>query len=149
MLIAALVAYGHYLSIMTVFAALVVEWVTIQKSLSWREVRLLIWADSFYGLAAIVVVGTGLLRAFYYGKGPDYYWNHPLFITKVAIFTLVGLLSIVPTVSILKMRKAVHQRQNQIEWRNARSMKILVSLELILLLTLPFWASLLASNIHF
>jgi len=47
----------------------------------------------------------GLLRVFFFEKGPAYYWHSAPFIAKLTLFAIVGLLSIYPTIQFVKWRK--------------------------------------------
>jgi putative membrane protein len=58
-----------------------------------------------FGFAALAVLITGLLRVFYGAKGYAFYVHNPVFHVKVGLFILVGLMSIVPTINILRWKK--------------------------------------------
>ena len=58
--------------------------------------------DALYGATAAAVLAAGFARAIWGLKGWDYYAGNPLFWAKVGAFVLVGLLSIGPTVRIIK-----------------------------------------------
>jgi putative membrane protein len=58
----AITAYFHYLSIGIIFAALAIEFFTLKEELNLKEAWRILWADSVYGIAAIVVFVTGILR---------------------------------------------------------------------------------------
>lgn len=61
--------------------------------------------DAVFGFAALAVLITGLLRVFYGAKGYAFYVHNPVFHVKVGLFILVGLMSIVPTINILRWKK--------------------------------------------
>lgn len=96
-----LTAYLHYLSFMVAFAALVVEHQLFSSELTFKQAWRLVITDSLYGLAAVTVLVTGILRVMYFGKGADYYLHNPVFHVKVGLFILVGLLSLYPTLSVI------------------------------------------------
>jgi putative membrane protein len=98
----ALVAYGHYLGIMLMYAALATETLTLKKELTLREAWRVSMADAVYGIAATLVLVTGILRVMYFGKGADYYLHQPVFWAKVTVFAVVSVLSIYPTISFLR-----------------------------------------------
>ena len=52
---------------------------------------------------------TGLLKYFLYGKGVAFYSHNYLMWIKLGMFTLVGLLSIYPTVYFLEWRKKIKE----------------------------------------
>ncbi|QQE64990.1 membrane protein [Leptolyngbya sp. BL0902] len=97
----ALTAYLHYLSFMVAFAALVVEHQLFSAEITLKQAWRLVITDSLYGLAAVTVLVTGILRVMYFGQGADYYLHNPVFHAKVGLFIGVGLLSLYPTISVL------------------------------------------------
>lgn len=69
-------------------------------------------ADNWWGLSVLLLLPTGLLRAFAgYEKGTAYYLHNGLFHTKLALFVLVFALEILPMVTLLKWRRAVTRGQ--------------------------------------
>lgn len=107
----AITAYLHYLGFMVAFGALVVEALTLKKDLSLQEAWRLSIADAAYGGAATTVLVTGVLRVMYFGKGTDYYLSSPVFYTKIAIFSVVSLLSLYPTFSFISWVKTLRNGQ--------------------------------------
>ena len=69
----AITAYLHYLGFMVAFGALVIESHTLKKDLSLAEAWRVLIADTVYGLSAITILITGILKVIYFGKGTDYY----------------------------------------------------------------------------
>ena len=63
------------------------------------------------GIAAGALLIVGLLRVFYFEKGPDYYFHSQAFMAKFSIFVAVGLLSIIPTLEFLSWRKLLSAGQ--------------------------------------
>ena len=63
-------------------------------------------ADNLWGLAALLWLSTGLLRAFgNFEKGTAYYLGHPLFHAKLGLFILVFLLELWPMVTLIRWRR--------------------------------------------
>lgn len=63
------------------------------------------YADNFWGLAAVLWLITGLLRAFgNYEKGSTYYLGNALFIAKMFCFVLLFLLEIRPMITLIRWR---------------------------------------------
>ena len=58
-------------------------------------------------MAAGALLVIGLLRVFFFEKGAAYYWHSHAFLTKFALFVIVGLLSIIPTMEFLSWRDAI------------------------------------------
>jgi putative membrane protein len=62
-------------------------------------------ADSWWALAAILWIGTGLLRAFAgFGQGTAYYVHNHLFWTKMGLLGLVLALEIRPMMLLIRWR---------------------------------------------
>ncbi len=97
----ALVAYIHYLSFMFCFAALVLERKLLKVNPSRGEAIAMVLTDVTYGLAALALLISGILRVLYFGNGTEFYTHNPLFWIKVGIFLFVGALSLYPTITYI------------------------------------------------
>ena len=69
------------------------------------QARLLGTVDLGYQLALIASLATGLARALYYGQAADYYLGNRLFWLKIAIFLLVVLVAIAPTLQYIRWNR--------------------------------------------
>ncbi|HBZ92181.1 MAG TPA: DUF2214 domain-containing protein [Pseudomonas sp.] len=142
---AAFVAYLHYLSIFALFALLSIEHVLFRAPLDLSRARSLMIADLAYGICAGLVLITGIARVLWFGKGAAYYMGNSLFHTKLGLFILVGLLSILPTLVFIKWRSAV--KTGQVPTPSARQVRLVtwsIRVELMLLLAIPLLATLMA-----
>lgn len=101
----ALLAYLHYISIFTMIVFLTAEAVVLRPDMTPEIRRRLARYDAVFGMAALAVLITGGLRLFYGAKGHAFYVHNPVFHIKLGLFILVGLLSIMPTVAILRWKK--------------------------------------------
>ena len=101
----ALLAYLHYISIFTLIVFLSAEAVVLRPDMTPEIRKRLGRYDAVFGVAALAVLVTGLLRVFYGAKGYAFYVHNPVFHIKVGLFILVGLLSIKPTITILRWNK--------------------------------------------
>jgi len=101
----ALLAYLHYISIFTLIVFLTAEAVVLRPDMTPEIHHRLARYDAVFGFAALAVLITGLLRVFYGAKGYAFYAHNPVFHVKVGLFILVGLMSIVPTINILRWKK--------------------------------------------
>ncbi len=137
-----LIKYCHYLSILMVFAGLLAEVIILKPQHTRAEIKSQAKYDGLYGLGAILVVGIGLTLWYGVGKPAEYYSNNWIFLTKFGLFTLIGLLSIAPTIFFLKNRKGDQLEVIEIP----RYIKPLVIIELILLLIMPLLAVLMANG---
>jgi len=106
MTLEALLAYAHILAILTLVvfssseAALCrVEWMNA------KVVERLVTVDRIYGIAAVVVLLTGLARTWWGFKGAAWYWTDWLLHLKLALFVAVALMSIKSTLMFIRWRR--------------------------------------------
>jgi putative membrane protein len=108
MTLEALLAYAHFLAILTLVvfisseAALCrIEWMNA------KVVERLAAVDRIYGFAAGAVLLTGLARTWWGIKGASWYWHQPLLHLKLGLFIVVALMSIQPTLMFIRWRKTL------------------------------------------
>jgi putative membrane protein len=64
--------------------------------------------DNLWGIAALVLLVTGGMRAFGgFEKGTDYYLHQPLFHLKMTLFVLILLIELAPMITLVKWRIAL------------------------------------------
>ena len=100
-LTSAVVAYVHDFSFMICFGSLAIERQLIQPNPDRQQATKMVIVDIIYGLAALLLLGSGILRVLYFGQGASFYTHNPLFWTKVGVFLTVGALSLYPTVTYI------------------------------------------------
>lgn len=144
MIIAALIAGLHYLGIMTLAATLLVELVTLRGSITRDAIQRLARTDLMYGMAAILVLATGLLRLTEaYGRGLAFYAQNGVFHLKVTLFVVVGIISIAPTIRFLRWRRAMLKDNVLPEAHAVAGTRKLVMVQLHILFLIPFLAALM------
>ena len=80
----------------------------LRSSLDARSLRQVFFADTLWGLAAVLWISTGLWRLLAgLEKGTGYYLQNHLFLTKMALLGLVLLLEIRPMITLIRWRKTV------------------------------------------
>ena len=80
----------------------------LRSSLDARALRQVFFADTLWGLAAVLWISTGLWRLLAgLEKGTGYYLQNHLFLTKMALLVLVLLLEIRPMITLIRWRKTV------------------------------------------
>jgi putative membrane protein len=104
-------AFLHHLCAFTLVAALGIEFTLVRQELTLVSARRLQATDLVLGITAGLLLAIGLLRVFYFEKGPTYYWHSHAFLTKFGLFVIVGLLSIIPTMEFLSWRGAIKAGQ--------------------------------------
>lgn len=102
-----LLASFHHLLVFALVSMLVAESVLLRGAIDRPALQRLVRLDRGYGLTAGLLLAVGLVRVFFGIKGTDFYLHNPWFHAKLGAFVLVGLLSILPTVRILRWRKAL------------------------------------------
>jgi putative membrane protein len=103
---ASFVAALHFLAAFVLAATVFCEWLLFSRAPTLSEARRIQRLDAAYGIAAGIAVIAGLLRVYYFEKGSAFYLNNPIFLLKIGLFALAGLLSAYPTVQFIRWRKA-------------------------------------------
>ena len=93
----------------------------LRAPLDAAAVRRVLYADNWWGLSAILLIGTGLVRAFGgFEKGALYYTHNHYFWTKMGMLASILLLEILPVITFIKWRARL-ARNEPIDTRNAGS----------------------------
>ncbi len=138
----------HHLCAFTLTACLLVEFVTYRKGLTVEEARRIQRVDLWYGISAGLLIAIGLLRVFYFEKGSNYYFHNYVFWIKMALFVVVGLLSIYPTVRYIKWNPVLAEnRSPEIPDGEFRNIRLLLWLELIGIALILFAAPMMARGL--
>jgi putative membrane protein len=147
----AALAFLHHAAAFVVVAALVVELVLLRGELTTTYARSVLRMDAAYGLSATILLVVGFLRVFYTEKGAGYYFASGPFIAKIALFLVVGLVSIYPTVQFLRWRPALREnRAPALDEARRRTLRMVIHTELTLLFVIMLCAALMARGIgHF
>lgn len=67
-------------------------------------------ADAIWGVSALVLIMTGIVRAFGgFEKGGDYYLHAPLFHLKMGALALILVLELVPMTGLIRWRMTVRR----------------------------------------
>ncbi len=147
-LVNSLMATLHHLSAFTLTACLVYEFIAFSKVLTVEEARRIQRVDLWYGISAGLLVAVGLLRVFFFEKGAPFYAANLMFWIKMALFVIVGLLSIYPTIRYIKWNPILAENKSPMipdaEYKNIR---LLLSLEMIGLVLILFAAPAMARAI--
>ena len=136
---------GRWLPL-AVFAALVSEMNLCRGELSAPIVKRLAIIDGIYGGSAVLLLVVGFMRALHGPKGWAFYSGNPVFWIKIALFVLVALLSIIPTLKILSWRKATRQG-GSIPASAVQPLRGVLHAELMLLALIPVAGVLMARGI--
>jgi putative membrane protein len=101
-----LLAIVHHVAILMVIVLLAMEFALLRPGLDGTALKRLAGLDAVYGASAGLVLLVGIARVVWGIKGADFYLGNPWFWGKMAAFVLIGLLSVPPTIAILRWRRA-------------------------------------------
>lgn len=101
-----ILAVAHHLAIVTLIVLLAMEFALLRPGLAGDGLRRLARIDAAYGASAGIVIAIGVCRVIFGLKGPEFYLHNPWFWAKMASFAAIGLLSVPPTMALLKWRRA-------------------------------------------
>ena len=140
-----LVKYAHFLGIFAVIGAVFAELFMVRSEMTRKEMKLVSQIDGIYGAGAILTVAAGLILWLSdIGKPAAFYQQNGLVYWKLTIFTIVGLLSIYPTVFLTKNRLSKKHPDSTQVVAVPKYVIYTVRLEMALLLLMPFLASSMA-----
>jgi putative membrane protein len=101
-------------------------------------------ADSAWGLAALLWVTTGLLRAFAgLEKGTAFYLASSLFWAKLALFVMIILLEVWPMVTFIRWRVVLRSGRAP-DTSSTAALYVINHVELVLVVVIVFVASFMA-----
>ena len=107
-------------------------------------VNRLVTVDRIYGIAALSVLVTGLLRIYLGMKGSAWYWSNWLLHVKLGLFVLAALLSIPPTIRFIRWRKALRATGALPSAEEVRKTRKLVMIQAHIIPIIPLAATFLA-----
>ena len=139
-----LVKYLHLLSALGMAGCLMAELVLLKPTFTLSEIKRIGKIDGFYGLSAMTLVAAGFVMWFVVGKGSAFYEDVALYI-KLTIAILIGLISIIPTVFLIRAGR----KKNLQEIAVPAYIKRLVIIQLLLLACIPPLATMVAYGLRF
>ena len=146
-MISAFVSALHVLALAIGLPAVFLRGRALKGPLDADGLRRLFAADNVWGVAALLWIATGLLRAFGgLEKGTEFYLRSPLFWTKMALFAAVFALEIRPMLTFIRWRRA-RGRRLPIDTSGARALYTLNHVELAIVVVMVFVASLMARGV--
>lgn len=104
-------------------------------------------ADGFWGLSALLWLGTGLPRAFAgLEKGAAYYLGNPLFHAKLTLFGTIVLLELWPMITLIRWRARL-RRSEAIDTSKSRAFARISELQAGLVVVMVFLATAIARGL--
>ncbi len=142
------VAYAHYLSFMVCFGALVLERRLIRPNPDRKDAILMVITDVVYGIAALILLLSGIARVLHFGQGTSFYTENPLFWWKVGTYLAVGALSLYPTVTYILWAIPLRKGElPQVSESLANRLRWILNIELVGFATIPLLATLMARGV--
>ena len=140
-----LLAIGHHLAVFTLVGVIAAELALLRPGIAGAQLRRLARIDAVYGAAAVLVVLVGVLRVYWGGAGPEYYFGNHAFWGKMAAFVAVGLLSISPTMALLRWQRMLSTDPGFAPPDNeVRKQRRFLHAELGFLILVPVFAAMMA-----
>jgi putative membrane protein len=136
-----LVAAVHLLGLGIGLGSVWARGLALRGELNPAGLRRVFYADNWWGISALLLIGTGLARAFGgLEKGSAYYLHNHLFLTKMALLGLILVLEIRPMLSLIRWRMQV-RRGEQPDTRQGSRLAGTSALQAILLVLMVLAAT--------
>ena len=148
-MLSAVISSLHLLALALGLPAVFLRGRALKGPLDADGLRRLLAADNVWGIAAVLWIVTGLLRAFGgLEKGADFYLRSPLFWAKMALFLVVLLLEIRPMATFIRWRVQLG-RGEAVDTSAAHALYALNHVEVAIVVVMVFVASLMARGVGF
>jgi putative membrane protein len=149
MLLRWLLASLHLLALGLGLGAIWMRGQALRATLDTTGLQRVFTADNVWGLAALLWIVTGLLRAFGgLEKGTSYYLHQPVFWLKMALLACILLLEIRPMVTLIRWR-ILHARGQPLDLRGAATFARISRWQALLVLAMVFAATAMARGLRF
>ena len=143
----AVASFLHLVALGIGMGAIYVRARTLRGPLDEGAIQRILTADTLWGLAAALWIGSGLWRVFgTVAKTSVYYLHNHVFYAKMALFLLVFALEIWPMVTLIKWRIALGKKQ-PIDTSKARALGMISYVEFRLLFIIILLATLMARGV--
>ncbi len=136
------IKYFHFLAILFLTSALVVEHLLVRVTITRGDLRRLRILDAVYGISAVIVLLTGLGLVFLVGKPASFYTVNPYFHLKLTLFLLIVLTSIYPTLQLMRLSRGVATETVNLP----KPVVNVIRAEMVAFLPLPLLAVLIATG---
>ena len=144
-LLDAVMAILHHLLAFAVAILLTMEIMMTRRDMGSARVAYLSRIDIAYGVVAASLLMVGVLRVFFGLRGAEYYAGNEFFWAKMAAFAALGLLSIRPTIAIVRWRSASRSRPDfRPDPGEVTSIRRTMHAEALVFALIPVFAALMA-----
>ncbi len=143
-MISAIISALHVLALAIGLPSAFLRGQALKGFLDAKGLRRLFAADNVWGIAALLWIVTGLLRAFGgIEKGTQFYLSSTLFWTKLALFVTILILEVWPMLTFIRWR--IQLRRGELpDTSRARVFYALNHMEMALVVLIVFVASFMA-----
>lgn len=142
-----LLAAIHVVALGIGLGAVVVRAAALRGDLAGKDLRRVFAADAFWGLAALLWISTGLLRAFAgFEKGTAYYLGNIWFLNKMGLLALTLLLELWPMTALVRWRIAA-RRGTAVDTRRALLFSRISAVQAGLVVAMVFAATAMARGL--
>lgn len=138
-----ILAITHYLMIFATVALLVGEFLLLRLEATGPGLKLLGTIDLLYGLFALLVVASGLMRVFLGDVAPAVWGASHAFWTKMGLFLCIGVLSVFPSLRYLGWKKAFAATGALPQAADRKKASLFVHIQLGLFVFIPVMAVLM------
>ena len=143
-----LLACLHHLVVFSLVAIPAAELALMRGQVGAVRVAHLARLDAMYGALAGLILVIGFGRVFWGAKGAAFFLHNPVFWAKIGFFALVGLVSIVPTVRLLRWKKATRRDAGYVVAEpDVASTRRWLTIELALFVPIPLLAAAMARGV--
>ena len=133
---------------MICFGALILERKALKVSPNREEAITMVIIDVVYGLAALLLLISGVLRVLYFGQGSAFYMQNPIFLLKVGLFLVVGGLSLYPTVTYILWAIPLSKGElPNVQIDLVERLRKVINIEIIGFSIIPLFATLMARGV--
>lgn len=141
-------SYLHYLGVFGLIACLVSELALYRPPLDEPRARLIGAVDYAYLFTAVFLAGAGFLRVWLSPKSGDFFWRNGFFYVKLSCATLIGALSVVPTMHYYRYWKALRAgAAPAIADAEARRIRAFIWAQIALACLMPLWGLLMVRGL--
>lgn len=110
-----------------------------------KDLNRLFLADNLWGVAALLWIGSGVMRAFGgMEKGTEYYLANHWFAAKLGLFAIVFLLEIWPMITFVRLRIKGAKHAGATDLKRFKKFQVMNDIQVVLVLLIPVFASLMA-----
>jgi putative membrane protein len=147
MLVRWLIAALHLLAYGFALASILRRTWALRRATVPAALRSVFRADTAWGISALVLIVTGLMRAFGgYEKGAGYYLHEPLFHVKMTLLVLILILEVPSMLALMRWRACI-KKSVPPDLRKARQYARFSVIQTVLLVLMVFAATGMARGI--